>query len=663
MRRSEVEEEIFRHREIVRQELHAIAAKTRLLNNLLPVSKLLPELLADIFMYFAADYSAYASLGSTPGPYSWIVVTHVCHHWRSVALNAPGLWRFIYLGAPDLVQLYLSRSSHAPLCIRSWIWIPRAEEQWGWWPNKPRSVPPSNDLTSLNLIFLQVSRIQELSLGVPDYILQRAFAVFNAEGFDAPALQMLKLNGVNNSSFPNILNKCSLPALKSVEIRGYSIPWELPFLYLDLTNLVLHPSSPDSLLLEKLLNALFYMPSLQTFELINEHCDGLCESPRTNVALRSVELPLLQRLHLHLDVFSVDAFLLHCTFPSSTIVHLNAEVRHVHPLPYSSKVLRSIIVNSLMSSIAPPITALAIDFESLYVDPDPPRPCRMSFRTYNIDASTIDIVLPSPTFTIRFCHQQGSHLPELLEELLCDLPLSEVVYIRICTSSSCRVFPSSHKLAKFLATLISRCSASGLHTLSVSRRGIDLLCSLLSLPLHDWLQLTSNWRCSGRETGLFGCVKTLVVTAMKRSQRRQRHSQLSDICDAILEHAKYYRSTCGPFSKLILQQCFQVRSVLLSMVDAVAQLLCQEGRFTENLPLVPFNRLYPPPNSVADYPDSDLDLGDWGDGLSSSPDVRPIEGDWVDHLRSYGRVTFDFRGDTGITIEQNVASPSNENLL
>ena len=62
-------------------------AKTKL-NGLTPVGQLSPELLIMFFsLYIAANtYEHHYEWCA------WIRVTHVCRHWRMVALESPGLW-------------------------------------------------------------------------------------------------------------------------------------------------------------------------------------------------------------------------------------------------------------------------------------------------------------------------------------------------------------------------------------------------------------------------------------------------------------------------------------------------------------------------------------------------------------------------------------------
>ncbi|KAI0284069.1 hypothetical protein BC826DRAFT_881182, partial [Russula brevipes] len=86
-------------------------------NTLAPVSVLPPEVLARIFHLVAlADAES-----SRPkmGNLRWIGVTHVCRHWRQVALDDSSLWARISgsMAKATWVCEMLARARNAPLSI------------------------------------------------------------------------------------------------------------------------------------------------------------------------------------------------------------------------------------------------------------------------------------------------------------------------------------------------------------------------------------------------------------------------------------------------------------------------------------------------------------------------------------------------------------------
>ncbi|KAI0002597.1 hypothetical protein BJV74DRAFT_759338, partial [Russula compacta] len=106
--------------------LHMImcAIRTRR-NNFSLIGGLPPEILSCIFSFHAINQPVakdpiyyFDSFPSTPTQVKlgWITVTHVCRHWRQVALSNPNLWRTIVfdLGA-EWAEEMLTRSKAAPI--------------------------------------------------------------------------------------------------------------------------------------------------------------------------------------------------------------------------------------------------------------------------------------------------------------------------------------------------------------------------------------------------------------------------------------------------------------------------------------------------------------------------------------------------------------------
>ncbi|KAJ6607511.1 hypothetical protein B0H10DRAFT_551566 [Mycena sp. CBHHK59/15] len=73
-------------------------------NALSPVSRLPPEMLSRIFLFCSDSDSL-----------KWIKeVSHICRHWRSVALGCPNLWSFPVFSQPKWADEMLKRSKMAP---------------------------------------------------------------------------------------------------------------------------------------------------------------------------------------------------------------------------------------------------------------------------------------------------------------------------------------------------------------------------------------------------------------------------------------------------------------------------------------------------------------------------------------------------------------------
>lgn len=82
-------------------------------NLTVPISRLPPEILVAIFKYHCPDRESPPNpLSGHPPPFSdashvkpWFQrMTHVCRHWRNIALGTPSLWNSIIFGSHDLLD-------------------------------------------------------------------------------------------------------------------------------------------------------------------------------------------------------------------------------------------------------------------------------------------------------------------------------------------------------------------------------------------------------------------------------------------------------------------------------------------------------------------------------------------------------------------------------
>ncbi|KAI0322112.1 hypothetical protein OF83DRAFT_1036610, partial [Amylostereum chailletii] len=116
--------------EIQATEKSMLAARRRL-NAFRPIARLPPEVLAHVFLLLAdmephfypdpADFPrlTYRDESFELQPcFGWIRVTHVCFHWREVALAHAHLWSNVTFSlGPDWAQEFLQRSKQAPVLI------------------------------------------------------------------------------------------------------------------------------------------------------------------------------------------------------------------------------------------------------------------------------------------------------------------------------------------------------------------------------------------------------------------------------------------------------------------------------------------------------------------------------------------------------------------
>ncbi|KAI0648226.1 hypothetical protein C8Q79DRAFT_954424 [Trametes meyenii] len=151
----------------VQELLVEIASLHCVLNDTRPVNRLPPELLRMVFTY------ALVEKHDSNGHLIWI--THVCKHWRAVALNAPALWTHFStstLKHPIGSRTFFERSKPLPVYMSLDI-----------------SHPSAMDI--FPLVILKISRIRVLELFLGDGIHFEAIFPSNIRGLTAPALEEL----------------------------------------------------------------------------------------------------------------------------------------------------------------------------------------------------------------------------------------------------------------------------------------------------------------------------------------------------------------------------------------------------------------------------------------------------------------------------------------
>lgn len=102
-------------------ELVALEERMRALrmrrNSLSLISSIPPELLGTIFVHHAQQTQLLHSPDNSD-ILSWIIVGHICHQWREVALGTPELWATPFLNSSQATDEMLTRSKMAPLIVR-----------------------------------------------------------------------------------------------------------------------------------------------------------------------------------------------------------------------------------------------------------------------------------------------------------------------------------------------------------------------------------------------------------------------------------------------------------------------------------------------------------------------------------------------------------------
>ncbi|KAG1726299.1 hypothetical protein EDB19DRAFT_2043045 [Suillus lakei] len=86
-------------------------------NALACVSRLPFEILANIFMCIVPKEECYMRTTKPSGVPACLAITHVCRHWRQVALQCPTLWAFIDCISSQWLAIMLERSKKSALVV------------------------------------------------------------------------------------------------------------------------------------------------------------------------------------------------------------------------------------------------------------------------------------------------------------------------------------------------------------------------------------------------------------------------------------------------------------------------------------------------------------------------------------------------------------------
>ncbi|KAL4264321.1 F-box domain-containing protein [Pleurotus pulmonarius] len=285
-------------------------------NALAPISTLPPEILSMVFMYMEA-----ASNHSL----AWIKVSHVCQHWRAVALDSPRLWTNIVLSRPKWTREMLKRSKMAPLDIKADL-----------------SFLTPRLLEVVRLIMEQIHRTRSLNITANHSTLNSIFAGLH----DAPLLRSLNLrdsqrHGLLPTDSPSVPFAMKAPRLRHLELLQCNVEWNSPFLR-PLTHFKLCDATPPPM--GDLLSALQAMPYLEVLELQNS-------LPRPDLGLgkREVRLGKLKKISIKDPLPSCASLLGFLAFKPCTSFHLDCTFSDEPPASFFSylKVLHQLPLKSI----------------------------------------------------------------------------------------------------------------------------------------------------------------------------------------------------------------------------------------------------------------------------------------------------------------------------
>ncbi|KAH9925563.1 uncharacterized protein B0H18DRAFT_376825 [Fomitopsis serialis] len=150
--------------------------------HLSPVFSLPPELLSECFHFCAL--AGTSNPESSSSNYAWIAISHVCHHWRTVALSTVRLWSRVILSSQrEWMSELLRRSGQTPLDI------------FAAFPSTYASAQHRADwMASFQVVLGEIARIHAL---VFKSLLRLDYQVLEMLNSPAPLLQDLSLYQVD----------------------------------------------------------------------------------------------------------------------------------------------------------------------------------------------------------------------------------------------------------------------------------------------------------------------------------------------------------------------------------------------------------------------------------------------------------------------------------
>lgn len=291
-------------------------------NGLTWICRLPPEILSHIFSFLPNSQQ-----GNSMHYLKWVQLSHVCQHWRAVALGCPALWThltFSVFQKADCVSEMLARSKSTELSIDANLS----------YHTKPID-PIENALGHLD-------RVKYINIAAMPATLTKLFGTLESA---APKLRALTMQSsisshLYSSSFssgfrlPVTFLRGGTPKLTKLELLNCPILWNegIPEMFKsNLTVLKLHGvryTNPHGTMihfpptLEQLLDILGYMPSIQSLDLEDTLPTACGNTEGLRFHDRIVALPELKRLRLKSSTLDCADFLGTLVIPSTCLMSI-----------------------------------------------------------------------------------------------------------------------------------------------------------------------------------------------------------------------------------------------------------------------------------------------------------------------------------------------------
>ncbi|KZT21857.1 hypothetical protein NEOLEDRAFT_723883 [Neolentinus lepideus HHB14362 ss-1] len=333
--RADIEEQIQIF--IRRQDVGKVTQLKRALNSLVPIASLPDDLLIEIFALYpyAEDQSRSKFDPLIPTPYHWLRYTHVCHHWRHVALQTPILWTDIVLiNQNECIKEMLIRSGQAPVEVSS----------------APGRLAP---MDMLKICLDELHRVQSLNIRVsPGVVEELADAEYREDG------QLESLSVSLGSAYPWIsdhglsealgvfLTGVGSRKLKKLQVIGIHLFPNLTPAFPLLTSFSWSTPSPR-LAVNDFLYFLQSIPSLQVLKLWDVFRPHRMSAKPT----LHTSLPCLKELHMSNEYLPYEDLLpyLHLTRDASLNLDVHGVDTHSHLMSFLSLLHSAALSNELLA--------------------------------------------------------------------------------------------------------------------------------------------------------------------------------------------------------------------------------------------------------------------------------------------------------------------------
>lgn len=237
--------------------------------------------------------------------FRYIRITHVCHHWREVALSSPRLWSYIDVGSLGRTQEFLARSKATLLSIK-------AKHSFA-------------SFDALVQVFREFSRIQEIHLTLLEENYAKLSSIFPEEAAHLRRVTLYYEGHISN--LPTVFDKCALPSLAELRLERYSLSSKHIFVP-SLTRLVIHDTRWPDDTVDRLLDVLRNLQDLQHLELLRagSPVNELKDESITHAS--RVTLPKLASLRLRHTFTECVYILRHLVFPSNANINVGLHLAY-----------------------------------------------------------------------------------------------------------------------------------------------------------------------------------------------------------------------------------------------------------------------------------------------------------------------------------------------